>query len=483
MSFEGGELQVSDYLSVGVAGRPATTLKLDQGVQCNVSNTIYIGSSNGATGELVNVNGVLRSAGSGTSLYVGQNGYGVMTLNGGSTHIAAATFIGAGSTSVSHLTVTGGSNTFGDVSQEVTFTVGLYGKGSLLAVGGTNTVGGSGVLGAEAGGACEMTLTNGLWTIGRFLYIGRSGSGTLNINGGEMRFVNASDPLLVVARYSGSTGTVNVSEGVLDVNGRIWLGSDVSTLGRLTLSGNGMLRVKTIMEYNSDATSQVLFDGGTLKAVATGTLIELLDDVRLTANGMVVDTDGCTVSVVPMLQNAEGEAGGITKKGKGTLTLTGTRAATGPVSVLDGTLAVNENVKVYAGISRIDGVLSLTSDKRLIVEAGAALAGTGSVARVTLADNAVLARSKTDNAIAPLNISDCVANGHLTVALSGYALNDLLASLPLLKVSTSAFVKPASMSVTLDGESVPSIILRYTEIGDATILNAKYNSGTLIIVH
>jgi len=237
------------------------------------------------------------------------------------------------------------------------------------------------------------------------------------------------------------------------------------------------------MENNTTATSLIVFDGGTLKAAASGTLIQPLDDVRLTASGLVVDTDGYAVSIVPPLQDATGMAGGITKKGAGTLTLAGARLATGPVSVLGGALVVSNNVSVSAGTSRIDGALSLTADNRLTVGAGAALAGTGTVARVTLADNAVFARSKTDGAVAPLNVNDCVANGHLTVALSGYELTDLRVSLPLLRVPSSFFVKPASLSVTRDGAAAPSVIVRYTENADATVLNVAYNSGTMISIY
>lgn len=488
-SFEGGRLQVSSVLSVGEARHPAATLKLDKGVQCNVANTVGVGSSLGATGELVNVNGTLCIEGTNGYLYVGQSGCGAMTLTGGSTYVSNLTIVGSASTSVGYLTATGGSNTFGRVTNDGTLTVGNSGKGTLLVVGGTNSVGGTGSIGVNAGSVGEITVTNGLLTIGRFLHVGNYGLGFLNVKGGEMRFVNAGDPILSVGRYAGATGMVSVSGGLLDVNVKVWLGGSAATndpaggSARLTLSGNGILRAKTIMERDAVATSQLFFDGGTLQAAGSGTLIEPLDDVRLTANGMVVDTAGYTVSVVPTLQDAADEAGGITKKGKGTLTLAGTRAATGPVSVLGGTLVMSNTVAVSAGISRIDGTLSLTSDNRLTVEAGAALAGTGTVARVTLEENAVFARSKADHAVAPLNISDCVCDGHLTVALSGYALTDLLASLPLLKVPTATFVKPTSVSVMRDNVAAPFVIVRYTESDGLTVLNVVYNSGTLIRIH
>lgn len=481
-NFEGGRLWVTNGLTVGIAGGGAARLNLDRGVQCDVTNALYVGSDLGTTGELVNINGELRHDKTGSYFMVGRNGCGAMAIIGGSTYVSGTLSLGSGGSAAGTLNVSGGSNTFGRVTTDVTLVVAESGKGSLLAGGGTNSVGGSMSIGNATGGVGEMTLTNGLWTIGRFLYVGQNGSATLNISGGEMRFVNGS-PVMPVARYAGATGTVAVSGGLLDVNGNLWMGGSAGApgaLARLTLSGDGVLRVKAIFEHDAVAESQVLFDGGTLKAAAAGTLVEALDDVRLTAKGMVLDTAGYTVSVVPALQNAEGEAGGITKKGTGTLTLAGARSATGPVSVLGGTLVMSNTVAVSAGISRIDGTLTLTADNRLTVGPGAALAGTGSVARVTLADNAVLARAKADGAVAPLNVSDCVAGGSLTVALSGYELTDLLASLPILKVPSSTFVKPTSVSVTRNGVTVSAVGVRYTESGGNTVLNVVYNSGTLI---
>ncbi len=60
----------------------------------------------------------------------------------------------------------------------------------------------------------------------------------------------------------------------------------------------------------------------------------------------------------------------------------------------------------------------------MTVASGAALSGTGAVARVTLQDNAVFARAKADGAVAPLNVSDCVAENRMTVAMTGYALTE-----------------------------------------------------------
>ena len=427
----------------------------------------------------MNINGELRHEGLTNACSIGKAGSGIFLIQGGTTVIAHSPTIGADSTGVGHMTVSGGSNTFGTVPGD-RIHVGDLGAGTLLAGGGTNvTVAIS--IGSSAGGVGDMTLTNGLWTIAEHMWVGFFGTGTLSVSGGEMHFLTYG-PVLAVARNASSTGTVTVSGGLLDQNGSVWMGGGANAQARLTLSGRGILRTKTVQEKDAAANSQVLFDGGTLQAAASGTLIQALDDVRLTAAGMAVDTAGYTVSVVPTLQDATGEAGGVIKRGAGTLTLAGARLATGPVSVLGGTLVVSNNVSVSAGVSRIDGTLSLPADKRLTVATGAALAGTGSVARVTLADNAKLVRSKTDGATSPLNVSDCFASGALTVDISGYTRTDLLAAVPLLKVPSASFVKPSFGSVLRDGVSAPAVVVRYSEDIGATVLSVVYNSGTMISV-
>jgi len=247
------------------------------------------------------------------------------------------------------------------------------------------------------------------------------------------------------------------------------------------LSGNGVLRTKNLFEKDAAAASQVVFDGGTLQSSASGTLVQALDDVRLTANGLVLDSAGYDVSVVPELKDATGEAGSVTKKGAGVLTLSGVRTATGPVSVLGGTLVASNGVIVTAGTSRIDGTLSLTPDNRLTIGTGATLSGTGTVTRLTLSDNAVYARAKADDAVTPLTVGAGAADGPLTIALTGYALKDLIASVQLISAPT-AFADLAKVTVTLNGQTNSRLIAKYVSVGGQQVLCASYSVGTMISV-
>jgi hypothetical protein len=149
--------------------------------------------------------------------------------------------------------------------------------------------------------------------------------------------------------------------------------------------------------------------------------------------------------------------------------------------VLGGTLVASNGLAVAAGTSRIDGTLTLTAANRLTVGAGAGLAGTGAVARVTLQDNAVFARAKADNAVNPITVSDCVADNRLTVALTGYALADLKTPVALMRTPT-AFMDKAKIAVTLNGQTSAHLTTKFVEVDGQQVLYAFYSAGTMLMV-
>ncbi len=477
-TFEGGRLKVTNLFSVGQPGYRAASVKFDKGVVVSVTNTFVVGDAPGATGEVVNANGQIDYKG-GNLFCIGRAGYGALTVAGGSTFIQYVPYVGFTNTGVGVLTVTGGSNIFGTVGENK-LNVGQYGRGTVLGYGGTNYACGLN-FGYNRGGYGEMTLTNGSWTFSNYSWIGCFGKGVVSMSGGTMY----SPAAYCIGRQSGGTGIVTVAGGTLDVNAEVRLGGAAGSCGTLALSGTGVLKAGFISEQESGATSSLLFDGGTLQPrwnLSSGALIRSVDDIRLTAKGLVVDTAGYDAVITGMLQNASGEAGSITKKGAGKLTLVGTRAATGSVSVLAGTLAMSNSVAVSAGTSRIDGTLTLAAaDARLVVGTGAALAGTGTVARVTLQDSAVFARAKADNAVTPLAVSDCVVNDRLVIALTGYTLDELKAALPLIRMPTVP-IDANKITVTLNGQTMPVLRTKYVVDGGQYVLAVSYSFGTLIRV-
>jgi len=124
----------------------------------------------------------------------------------------------------------------------------------------------------------------------------------------------------------------------------------------------------------------------------------------------------------------------------------------------------------------------LKDDGRLVIGTDAALAGTGTVSRVTLQDNAVIARDKADGAVTPLMTEDCQTIRSLKIALTGYATHDLFTPLALLS-APAACVMPENVSVTLNGQPAHSIRVLCIAAGDRHVLTVWYNPGTLIKLH
>jgi len=485
----GGTCVISNAVEVGVNAGSRGEFTV-QGGQFTIrdqrpvaNNHFRVATNPGATGEVTLAGGTFTYLGE--TCAMGRSGYGRMTVTGGTNVFNGNVLIGTLAGGVGDMTVLGGSNTFSSVAAIARLQVGGVGRGTLLSLGGTNSTVAISVAN-DSGSSGVMTVSNGLWTVAEHMWVGNAGNGALTICGGEMRFLSGG-PVLSIGRYGVATGEVTVAGGLVDMgsNGSVWVGraDQTKNAGRLVLAGTGVLRTKQIFEHIPGPTSasQILFDGGTLKASASGTLVYSIDDVRLTTNGMVIDSAGFNVSVATVLQDAAGQAGGITKKGAGTLTLAADRNATGPVSVLGGTLVVSNAVAVSADTSRIDGALTLTAANRLTVAAGAALAGTGTVARVTLQDSAVFTRAKADGAVTPLTVSDCVADNRLTLALTGYVLTDLITSVPLMRTPT-VFMDVSKITVTLNGQSNSQLTAKFVEVGGQQVLYASYSTGTLMRV-
>jgi autotransporter-associated beta strand protein len=469
-ALEDGSLKVANAVTIGKTGYGVGTLVLKQGSFLSVTNSLVIGGSAGATGVLENVSGKIEILDGGAT--IGSDGGGLLELGGGSFSAKMPLFAGLG-TGDGHVRLLGGENLFQGIYIADTGTA----KGSLLVSGGTNEATDL-TIGRTVAAVGSMTMTDGVFRLSDNIWIGFGGKGSVAVSGGVMR---TTAGVFCVGRVAGGTGEVTVAGGVLDVYDEFRLGGNAGSQGRLTLAGDGLMKVGYINEYTSGADSAILFDGGTLQARQNGALIRSVDDVRLTAKGLVLDTAGRSVSVLPTLLDATGEAGGITKTGAGTLTLAGTRNATGPVSVLAGTLVVSNNVSVAAGVSKINGAMTLTAENRMIIGGGAALAGTGTLDRVTFEDNALFSRDKADNEVSPLFAGDCLAESRVSVSLEGYSLEELKTSLPLIRMP-SALIDLNKITVMLNGNTNPFLTARYIPAGGQQVLSVVYTAGTIVMV-
>ena len=199
----------------------------------------------------------------------------------------------------------------------------------LFVNGGTVNLSGESGIGYSvgAGSSAEMVLNEGNVTCTYdVFYVGESGPGSFTMNGGFFTMTQARTGFGLGRKKNGyDVGTVTLNGGVLAI-------------------------YKFRLDYIQPG-SKVTFNGGTVKPLATnanfldanGNLECVIDE-----GGLVVDTAGFDITIThPFVAAAGKTIGGITKKGKGTLTLT--EPFNGAITVLKGTVVTN-NVTLTANL-------------------------------------------------------------------------------------------------------------------------------------
>lgn len=227
----------------------------------------------------------------------------------------------------------------GDSSLRGDLGLGVSGSGSLTIAQGVAVYCNNGYLGFGSGsrGTAVVADPNSTWNCSS-LTVGRNGGGTLTIrNGGSV-----SSAAGCIASTSGSAGTVTV-----DGAGSTWQSTGTVTLaggggnGMLTISNGGALVANSVTGGAAGGTMTVNFAGGTLRAYNANSAKWLTagstssSNVSIQSGGATLDTNGCNMTIDAALQHSgTGVDGGITKKGGGTLVLTGANTYTGPTRVL-----------------------------------------------------------------------------------------------------------------------------------------------------
>jgi hypothetical protein len=478
---KGGGLMITNGLVVGnqaaAGGMNESSLAFDRAAQCVVGGGCSVGSGAGTTGIFENVTGdvVVKN-----QLVIGSAGTGKLTLYGGTftnTNNSTWHYIGQGATAVGVLNVLGGTNLLAATSASAVL-AGRLGHGYIFGSGGLTTIKSTLYLAYYDGSEAEMTLSGGRWDITGAFQNGRNGRAHFTCSGGEL---NVGGSLYMGVGTNG-VSEVDITGGNVMCSGDIPMGFEIGATAALRLSGGGVLTCGRIYKVKNDATVQteLTFDGGTLQAQTSGTLIDVVDSVCLGTNGLVVNSMGKNVSIASALRNVSGQAGSLTKLGTGALTLMADRTATGPVSVETGTLMASNGLTVAEGVSLVNGTLTLTSGS-LSVAAGAVLAGTGTVSSVSMAGSAVFRRAKSDGATTPLQAESFAAAGPFTIALTGYTLADLKTALPLIRTVSPLDV--SSATVTVDGMVLPRVCAMTRTDQNRNLLVVGYLSGTLISIY
>lgn len=371
-----GNLNSGDRLYVGgVFGNGTGTMNINTTGTVRVPGRVYIGNETGSVGTLNMDSGTLAV---GNDLVIGDaNGTGNFNMSAGTVTTGGWNFCGRGSTGF--MNVSGGS-----LTNTGRFYFGENGNGTVVQSGGTISSASEVWIGQGATGVGSYSISGGTMSVGGWFAIGREGGqGTLNISGSGTVVKNGGDPTLLgsdaaagsgtlnqtggtlivnggevrVGTFAGATGswimsagtatlaatvkvgdtgagTLNLSGGSIVANGGVRVGETGSGAGTLGLNGGTLTTNKISGGAGTDGTT---FNGTQLIANSPATpFIEGLDAPTINAGGLLVNTNGFNTQAAQVL----GGAGGVTKSGTGTLTLTGASTYTGTETVSAGTLLI-----------------------------------------------------------------------------------------------------------------------------------------------
>ena len=201
-------------------------------------------------------------------------------------------------------------------------------------------------------------------------------SGNLNLAAGTHTFDVDSGQILTVNAIVGGSGSLDeTGAGTLTLNAtNSYAGTTEVSGGTLLMGAANALPVTTALTVDPGSTfelagfsqtvSSLSGSGGQIDFGSSGpilkTLIPLLRSIPIPTLTVSDATDTTFAGII------EG-AGGLTKQGVGTLTLTGANTFTGPINIMAGTLMV-------------DG--SLDPSSAVTVQAGATLSGSGTLGTV-----------------------------------------------------------------------------------------------------
>ncbi|MGX1322485.1 T5SS/PEP-CTERM-associated repeat protein [Bradyrhizobium sp. USDA 377] len=271
------------------------------------SATASIGSV-AATSALVSVTGLGSEWNNAGTLFVGNGGNGalniVSTLNNG-----GGAILGNQTGSFGTVTVSGG--TWANNAQPIV--IGVAGTGTLNILFGGTVSSLAGTISAGIGGADQVLMRAGSWTLTNGLTVGGLGEGTLTVEDGST--VTSGGGIIGDQGFSIGTATVDGAGSTWDSGGL--------TIGNLS-SSNGKLNIQNGGTVSSTAAIIGNTDGSTGAATVTGAASRwtLTSDlfVGLDGTGKLSVEDGGTVTTTHL-------AVGVFSGSTGTVTVTGANSA------------------------------------------------------------------------------------------------------------------------------------------------------------
>ncbi|MDD4869536.1 MAG: DUF2341 domain-containing protein [Kiritimatiellae bacterium] len=292
--------------------------------------------------------------------------------------------------------------------------------------------------------------TSTLGVAGNFVNNGtfNHNSGTVNFNGVTVISGSSSTPtfnnVIVSGTVTAPTGTMNVASnfvsngtfnhnsGTVNFNGTTILsGTAPANFNNVTISGK-----VTLNSANTMGGSSLVNLAGTLDLNDNNDTIGSLSGAGSVMLGS--GTLAVSGSVSTVFSGVFSETGGLTKKGTGTLTLSGNNAYSGPTMVSGGTLQIDGN--------------NVTATGALSVNSGATLCGKGVLGGpVSVAGDSFVSPATTGSVgVMNLALATMSLNGRYVCNISGYGEND--------KITVSSVVTgTGSVNVVMTGSFVPVV--------------------------
>lgn len=438
----------SDSTIIGHEG--LGTLTVTDGGQMTLSS-VRLANHAGSMGR-INLEGTAGSRGILEATYISVgDGTGEINLDGGILRALQNEGDFLRNFGANGVTINAGGAFFDTNGFDVTVSAVIGGTGALtkqgmgtLVLTGDNTYTGDTTISAG-----ELVFDSGTSIIGGI----RAGGGNLVIQNGarvdsDASFIGIDGLGSAIATVSGSTwntsGDLKVSDRLggmfIGVGGtlRVENGGQVNSGGELFLDIGGMLEIDSSSQVTAVNGLRVL--AGRIRALSDGQLD--IPDITVQV-GFDFDTNGFNASYAGSMTGA----GGVGKRGAGTLTLTGNNAdSTLSATVFEGTLAVNGT---FAGNVQVNG--------------NGALGGSGTVGSVTI-NGGTLAPG---NSIGTLNVAGDVnfgAGGVYEVEVDAAGNSDLIIATGTANLTNgSVHVLPAAGN--------------YNRITDYTILKAAGGLG------
>ncbi len=424
-------------INLGTVANSQGVIKMTGGA-INAASELWIGNAANAYGALAMSGGTINSAG---WLPVARSGNGIADVSGGTINVTAQNFTIAsfgGATGVVNLS--GGTiNTTSTAANEGGFLVAEGGNATftISSAAALNISGTRGLHLASGTGAGSANLNGG--TVTTPLVQKGAGSGIVNFDGGTLKASAASANFMqdLTAAYVNDGGAI-IDDGGFNV-------TVAQPLLAPTGSGLSTLTVPATSGYAGSPLVQISGDGTGATAVANIDANGNLTGVTITnpgsdytfANATLVGGNGGTVFSDPA-NLAVNTSGGFTKKGAGTLTLSGASTYTGATVVEAGTLAVAFSGSI-SGSTTLQAKAGATLDVSAFggdfsVGSGQMLKGSGNiVGALSLAEGSKLSPGDTVGTLSfsgNLALTSAIASatsGALVFNLAGPGASDQVA--------------------------------------------------------